>query len=943
MSMSSPERDAPLLPESGHAVELQELTIDTVQDRGCTIDKVEHRGISLRQLHDLVEEMRELCAAKTWIRPARTNSNGETVSQAMTLEAHTVNLYDLVDKIVKPRTKERKCSYVELVATGPQKPDYFISHWWGEPVEQVVACVETHAKDHGLDEDTVYYWVCAYANRQHDIEKEMGEGIADSPFKLALEACDYKVVSIVDPQAECFKRAWCALEINEAWTVEHVSWSVYTAARPGDKCKAYTTRCKPWQKTKAYFNALLEHIPDLLYYGGSLQLLNRFPTTVQRMRARRHELIIPHIETEDRDAVGIAHLPDEPTFARAKRFADFPIELFAKALEIDVVKCEASRDNDKKMILRHISLCDGDGDPPMTDQRYDAFNAKIRGVFARAAWRVVLEKQPKQDKRLTAELIEKLADSRVNAGRVVLEVPTRFDELMERLTVALANSKLKNIVLTFEGVEQFDDDAARLLVQALPSSLEYLKLTLGRPGSRGCSLTQQGVIDFCAGLFAEKRLPNLIVLDLDVGIHHEALESLLEGMEGNQVLQQMESLRFAPGSISDENTTGQSKTCLETCVSARNMWNAMKSACLETHIFWAKLKAAGCTKLEHLDVSGNRNLSVSWCEERRISAKLPAANNVRWGYGRAEIILIKVAIFSFFYLAYALASAEIRGTADLWILFPAYIKSFSTIHGWCHETLPLISTIAPDLHTSRACFAYIMSCTPELALTIFCSLACTLAIVASLSTLRRFAFALFAFSAHVTFWNSAPSRIFFHYAMFPANMTSGSMEQALQYLATIPNVTLESPINGSQYAKDSLTGQRLFVPPLNLFKPLPSSMLVGNILVSLYLILSGIARRYEPPHWKPLRIGISIPIRFICGSVLCSLLISLAHFFVSRFISNDVAPCAGCQHEPFVDQTFWLHTWLSTTSFFFLVECAIIIHILYRILQRRRRRLNSEV
>ena len=30
----------------------------------------------------------------------------------------------------RPATKGRQCSLVEVMATGPQPPDYFVSHWW---------------------------------------------------------------------------------------------------------------------------------------------------------------------------------------------------------------------------------------------------------------------------------------------------------------------------------------------------------------------------------------------------------------------------------------------------------------------------------------------------------------------------------------------------------------------------------------------------------------------------------------------------------------------------------------------------------------------------------------------------------------------------------------------------------------------------------------------
>ena len=61
------------------------------------------------------------------------------------LTPETVNLYHLNEHFIKPMCAERRCSYVELVASGPQPPAWFVSHWWGEPVTLFLRCIEQHA------------------------------------------------------------------------------------------------------------------------------------------------------------------------------------------------------------------------------------------------------------------------------------------------------------------------------------------------------------------------------------------------------------------------------------------------------------------------------------------------------------------------------------------------------------------------------------------------------------------------------------------------------------------------------------------------------------------------------------------------------------------------------------------------------------------------------
>ena len=63
-----------------------------------------------------------------------------------------VNLYDLDKWVIRchcqpaqhltshgmhvprPATEARQCSLVEVLASGPQSPDYFVSHWWPLPL-----------------------------------------------------------------------------------------------------------------------------------------------------------------------------------------------------------------------------------------------------------------------------------------------------------------------------------------------------------------------------------------------------------------------------------------------------------------------------------------------------------------------------------------------------------------------------------------------------------------------------------------------------------------------------------------------------------------------------------------------------------------------------------------------------------------------------------------
>jgi len=113
--------------------------------------------------------------------------------------------------VIKPATEKQRTSFVELVAFAAQLPDWFVSHWWGEPVFDFVACIEQHFRDHVdskvRDEFLEYndgerrvvdwkaleegmpppgYWVCAYANNQWRLDEELVDDLSMTSFRKAL-------------------------------------------------------------------------------------------------------------------------------------------------------------------------------------------------------------------------------------------------------------------------------------------------------------------------------------------------------------------------------------------------------------------------------------------------------------------------------------------------------------------------------------------------------------------------------------------------------------------------------------------------------------------------------------------------------------------------------------------------------------------------------------
>jgi Ran GTPase-activating protein (RanGAP) involved in mRNA processing and transport len=195
---------------------------------GCEISDAALRGITLGQLEHLFACATKLCVEEQW---RSTAPRAEGVADAAVLRPDEITLYDLVHHLVMPATDGGVRSLTEALADGPQRPDWFVSHFWGESVSKFVKCLRRHAQDRGLSSDTCY-WVCAYANRQDpaQVAAELGGSLETSPFYRALFLCT-GMVTVLDKHAAAFGRAWCSYETYLALIERDTAFlhDIYTA------------------------------------------------------------------------------------------------------------------------------------------------------------------------------------------------------------------------------------------------------------------------------------------------------------------------------------------------------------------------------------------------------------------------------------------------------------------------------------------------------------------------------------------------------------------------------------------------------------------------------------------------------------------------------------------------------------------------------------------
>ncbi|CAB9517629.1 expressed unknown protein [Seminavis robusta] len=176
------------------------------------MDGAHNRAVSLRQLRLLVSYLREHADANGFL-PWTDWNPASQLTYGRKLHMQNVNMYHLVEFVIKPVTKDCKCSLVEILSDQQQQPPkWFVSHVWSEPLVNFLLSIEEHARVRGISEDE-FYWVCSVANNQHSIDDDIN--IDPDPrktsFYRAMQKCE-GVLLCLDKDANPFNRIWCCFE-----------------------------------------------------------------------------------------------------------------------------------------------------------------------------------------------------------------------------------------------------------------------------------------------------------------------------------------------------------------------------------------------------------------------------------------------------------------------------------------------------------------------------------------------------------------------------------------------------------------------------------------------------------------------------------------------------------------------------------------------------------
>lgn len=138
-----------------------------------------------------------------------------------------IRVRDMDCGVATSAVSQRSISYKEAVSSGPLTPRWFCCHWWGERVFDFVSCCSAHAKLRSLSPEEASFWVCAYANRQHDLTVDITSDPECSSFRRAMRVSK-GLLLVLDSQATPFRRIWCDFELYKTISVDKKPLDIVT-------------------------------------------------------------------------------------------------------------------------------------------------------------------------------------------------------------------------------------------------------------------------------------------------------------------------------------------------------------------------------------------------------------------------------------------------------------------------------------------------------------------------------------------------------------------------------------------------------------------------------------------------------------------------------------------------------------------------------------------
>lgn len=447
------------------------------------------RSVTVADLEAVIAEMEERCLLEGW-KGRRPDPNvlvdaGVGVGFTMVdLTPDTMNLHDVNKHIILEKTAPFRCSFAELVAPGPRKPDCFVSHSWSGPVKAFVACLRQYVSDRGLPKDTSFWVRSLHCALPFAVLLSAGfNGSSQCPRRRSYLTLYRNLFSSCgSPPRRSAPTATTSMTLAPRWagarrtrpsTRRSWAWQARSPSsmRAPTCLIAYGARpcaLTPWRVGASFltWRALPcdADVPARLLVAPRNDrrcVYEAFLALTQTSAPYDSYTPLPGA----RGAVGITSgtvvadeyradgMPGGAVRNKARREARFPLEYVRLARSFDVRTAQASVDSDRVAILNEIA------------EEADVVNATVRAHYTAASLPLLLA-----DASNDGGAPAKVADVEAAGGESV-----SADKLGDFLA-SLRASRLKALSVFIDHKLRVGEGACRQLVGDLPSTLRRLEL-----------------------------------------------------------------------------------------------------------------------------------------------------------------------------------------------------------------------------------------------------------------------------------------------------------------------------------------------------------------------------------------------------------------------------------------------------------------------------------
>lgn len=327
--------------------------------------------------------------------------------------------YNVVKWVVKPSSERKECSFVELVANEIQPAELYVTHYFGQPVRDMLECLQHQLRIRQLGDDTLF-WIWAYAHQpSHSFVPDI---LHSSDAFKALKASS-GIVLPLGATSVPFNRTWCLLE---------VMLGVLELQKPLD---------------------IVAFALD-----GPVLLTQNLTEAESRMESKY-----------------------AGTGFRAKNHREqaFPADGLVAALEIGLERSDAVSKMDRNRLLHKFLEEEGIEVAAIPlNRQFEKVNVKLRGLFASMLWLPMVE----SDKLPRNGIVECMKANVSKDSLTVNLCASKVDDVHLSLLARSMHMHLRRVDLNFWMCPRLTGNGVEDLARHMPAKLKTLRLNFKLSG-----------------------------------------------------------------------------------------------------------------------------------------------------------------------------------------------------------------------------------------------------------------------------------------------------------------------------------------------------------------------------------------------------------------------------------------------------------------------------